>query len=106
MILFLLFCYVTNSHTGGLRIRFVRFRQTVWRVMHIVKAAKKYTGQAGGTSTGWEPDGDDGVTGQDKHGETEPRRFTETLPKNSPVLFVSQMFILSRDLRHFRQSAL
>jgi hypothetical protein len=24
------------THTGGLRIRFVRFRQTVWRVVQVV----------------------------------------------------------------------
>jgi hypothetical protein len=28
--------YVTISHTPGLRIRFVRFRQTVWGVVRIV----------------------------------------------------------------------
>jgi hypothetical protein len=34
-----------------LRIRFVRFRQTVWRVMHIVTIALKYSGEAARAST-------------------------------------------------------
>src|SRR3954467_7575789 len=34
--------YVTISHTPGLRIRFVRFRQTVWGVVHIVTSVRQY----------------------------------------------------------------
>jgi hypothetical protein len=52
VILLLLFSYVTSSHTAGLRIRFVRFRQSVWRVMHLVTIVRQYNGETAGTSTG------------------------------------------------------
>jgi hypothetical protein len=34
-----------HTHTGGLRIRFVRFRQTVWRVVQIVTIVRQYNGR-------------------------------------------------------------
>ena len=37
-----LLSYATIAHTPGLRIRFVRFRQTVWGVVHIVTTARQY----------------------------------------------------------------
>ena len=42
--------YVTISHTPGLRIRFVRFRQTVWGVVHMGTIAAQYIGYHGATS--------------------------------------------------------
>jgi hypothetical protein len=38
--------YMTISHTPGLRIRFVRFRQTVWGVVHIVTSVRQYNRSA------------------------------------------------------------
>jgi hypothetical protein len=43
---------VTISHTPGLRIRFVRFRQTVWGVVHIDTVDGEYTGSERGRSNG------------------------------------------------------
>ena len=40
-----LLSYATNAHTPGLRIRFVRFRQTVWCVEVIVTIARQYIGE-------------------------------------------------------------
>jgi len=41
-----LLSYATNAHTPGLRIRFVRFRQTIWCVEVIVTIARQYIGEA------------------------------------------------------------
>jgi hypothetical protein len=40
-----LLSYAAIAHTPGLRIRFVRFRQTVWRVLVIVTTAAQYNGE-------------------------------------------------------------
>src|SRR5690349_1670846 len=40
----------TRSHTPGLRIRFVRFRQTVWGVVQIVTIVGQYNRWAPGRS--------------------------------------------------------
>jgi len=42
---------VTISHTPGLRIRFVRFRQTVWGVKHMVTIVGQYNCGCGARST-------------------------------------------------------
>src|SRR5688500_2257205 len=34
-----------HTHTGGPRIRFVRFRQNVWRVVQIVTIVRQYNGR-------------------------------------------------------------
>jgi len=45
-----LLSYAAIAHTPGLRIRFVRFRQTVWGVEVIDTIARQYSGQSASRS--------------------------------------------------------